>query len=49
MAFSLEFLFHCCRKIMYLYAAFYADYTAQAYGFCYVLLANLSCNLSLVS
>ena len=49
MAFILEFLFHRCRKIMYLYAAFYADYTAYAYGFCYVLLANLSCKLSLVS
>ena len=34
---------------MYLYAAFYADYTAYTYDFSYVLLAKLSCKLSLVS
>ena len=34
---------------MHLYAAFYADYTTYAYGFCFVFLANLSCKLSLVS
>ena len=49
MALSLKFLLTVAKKIMYLYAAFYADYTAYAYGFCYVLLANLSCKLSLVS
>ena len=49
MAFILEFLFHRCRKIMYLYAAFYADYKVYAYGVWHVLLANLSCKLSLDS
>ena len=50
MAFNLKLLFfYRSRKILRLYAAFYADYTAKAYGFCCVSLANLCCKLSLVS
>ena len=41
--------FYCNRKTMYLHAAFYAEYTAYAYIFCCVWLANYFVKRSLVS
>ena len=43
--FYLNFPFDLRQKIMYLCAAFYAEYTAYAHNFCYVLLAHFSAKL----